>query len=150
MRIDGPEQKKAAFRETKEKHQKTKEYAGCLSDLDVSDDELANFVNKLPRETGKYKGKLPLKCFSCGKIGHFAAKCPLRKNRPNSRRNFLERKFVNKQTFFSQVEDGVSDYEEDDESVVEGRNKILFLAKEDPHNNDVSKKNEEGVVDIEP
>lgn len=31
---------------------------------------------RLPRGTSKYKGKLPLKCLSCNKIGHIAANCP--------------------------------------------------------------------------
>jgi hypothetical protein len=34
----------------------------------------------LKRGIGKYKGKIPLKCFNCGKIGHFGAKCPYDKN----------------------------------------------------------------------
>ena len=39
---------------------------------------MANFVNKLKRGTCKYKGKIPLKCFSCGKIGNFVEKIPFR------------------------------------------------------------------------
>ena len=35
--------------------------------------------------TGKCKVKLPLKCFSCGKIGHFASKCPYAKNSDGER-----------------------------------------------------------------
>lgn len=40
-------------------------------DLDVV---VVNFVRKLKRGSGKYKGKLPFKCFNCGKIVHFASK----------------------------------------------------------------------------
>ena len=36
-------------------------------------------MRKLKRGIGKYKGKLPLICFECGKIGHFASKCPYAK-----------------------------------------------------------------------
>ena len=31
-------------------------------------------LKKLEKGTGKYKGKLPLKCFNCGRYGHFASK----------------------------------------------------------------------------
>ena len=37
-------------------------------------DEEAFFINKLERGTGRYKGKLPLKCYNCGRIGHFSSK----------------------------------------------------------------------------
>ena len=39
------------------------------------DDEVSLFVSRLNKGTRKYKGKLPLKCFKCGRIGHFAHKC---------------------------------------------------------------------------
>jgi len=146
MRTDDPKQKETAFKATKQKHQNIEEQVGCSSELDVSEEELANFVNKLPRGTGRYKGKLPLKCFNCGKIGHFSAKCLMRRNKSNSRRDISERKFSDKQTFFTQVEDGVSDYEEDDEHVVEGRNETLFFAKEDSH---INEEKEEGAVYLE-
>ena len=38
--------------------------------------EEANFIKKLYKGSGKYKGKLPFKIFNCGNIGHFQAKFP--------------------------------------------------------------------------
>lgn len=39
--------------------------------------ELKALISKrLPKGADKYEGKLPLKYFSCNKIGHFASKCP--------------------------------------------------------------------------
>ena len=38
--------------------------------------EEANFIKKLQKGSRKYIGKIPFKCFNCGKIGHFQSKCP--------------------------------------------------------------------------
>jgi hypothetical protein len=39
---------------------------------DSEPDEIeAKFVRRLKKGLGKYQGKLPFKCFNCGKIGHF-------------------------------------------------------------------------------
>ena len=47
-----------------------------------SDVEEVNFIKKLQKASGKYKGKLPFKCFNCGKVGNFVAKCPYPKEDP--------------------------------------------------------------------
>ena len=44
--------------------------------LENLDDEEAIFIRKLEKGIGDYKGKLPLKCFNCGRIGHFSNKRP--------------------------------------------------------------------------
>jgi hypothetical protein len=34
------------------------------------DEEITNFVRRFQKRSGRYKGKSPLKCFNCGRIGH--------------------------------------------------------------------------------
>ena len=46
-----------------------------------SNGEEAKFVRILDRGTGKYKGKLPFKCFNYGRVGHYASKCPHKKTK---------------------------------------------------------------------
>ena len=45
----------------------------------------ANFVRKIKKGKGKYKEKLPFKCFNRSGVGYFIAKCPLKgKNKKNN------------------------------------------------------------------
>jgi hypothetical protein len=39
-----------------------------------------NHFRNLKKGYGKYKGKLPFKCFNCGKVGHFVDKCTYAKD----------------------------------------------------------------------
>ena len=37
-------------------------------------------MRRLQLGTGRFKGKLPFKCFNFGRVGHYAAKCPYEEN----------------------------------------------------------------------
>jgi hypothetical protein len=73
------EQEKSSKRESTFKASKatnTHEHVPNENHSDISNEEGANFIRKLHKGSGKYKGKLPFKCFNCGKVRHFASKCP--------------------------------------------------------------------------
>jgi hypothetical protein len=77
MRIEqeDPSGKKVAFKaSTKKGTSKPKPKFESSNDDEFDSEEEAKFVRKVRRGTCKYKGKLPLKCFECGRIGHFASK----------------------------------------------------------------------------
>jgi hypothetical protein len=84
---DNPSNKEAYFKSSKKT--KTKEHnSGDNSDSE-SDEEEVNFVRKLKRGLGKYKGKIPFKCFNCGEVGNFDSKYPYTQNiNSNKEENF--------------------------------------------------------------
>jgi hypothetical protein len=86
---------KSSKRETTFKAYKMKQEQKTNEELsNISDEETTNFINKLKKWTGKYKGRIPLICFNCGKIGHVANKCP----HPNQKENDDERTLKNQKT----------------------------------------------------
>ena len=86
-----------------------------------SDEEEAKFGRRLEKGTGKYNGKLPFKCFNCGRVGHYASKCPPKRaeNQPqetekNKINNWQKRKRFNRKSFYAQQDSSAS--ESSDES----------------------------------
>lgn len=82
-----------------------------------------NFVRKVKRGTNKYTCIFPLKCNKCGKIGHYASRCPKR----GSKQKFKENKGkLNKKAYYVRDDAGIlddeSDYEDGD---------CLFLGEKD-------------------
>ena len=117
---------------------------------------------------GQYKGKLPPKCFSCGKIGYFASKFPYAKKsdsdeddnfkpykKYNNYKNKNRGKFAKKTSFYTKRDnksssgdsDNDSGSDSDDESEPE---KVLFM---EINSNEALNSDEEskikGEVDLE-
>ena len=60
------------------------------------DDEEALFISKIKKGTGKYKGKISLKCFNYRRIGHFPHKCSYPKQEESDHEESCCRKGRNK------------------------------------------------------
>jgi len=94
-------------------------------------------VKKL-RKWSKLKGKYPLICFKCGRIGHYAAKCP-HKHDSDDEDEYKMKMFKKsyKKNFFSKQDDS------DEEDDYAGSNEVLFMAFT---NDDDYEKEEEGNI----
>ena len=122
-------------------------------------------MRKLHKGIGRYKGKLPLKCFNCGRVGHFVAKCLYPKQEdsdneeePNFKENkqkFKKGKGGNKQRFNKKKK---VFYTKDDSSSSEknedGESKIIFMGIKDQNFDDNNSQDEENLevergVDLE-
>jgi hypothetical protein len=146
---DKPTKDETTFKASKAN--KKQEHMSHEYQSDISDVEEANFIKKLQKGSGKYKGKLPFKCFNYGRIGHFANKCSYPKQEENdeevhNQKNQYKKKFYKKKkNFYSKEDISSSDMSEDENS------ELLFMGM-NTQNNDVDDEENsefEGEVNLE-
>ena len=105
--------------------------------LEKSDEEETNFIKKLKKGYGKYKEKLPFKCFIYGIIGHFSSKCPYpkekdnddeeaynQKEHKNGKAQYKKKLYKKKKNVYSKEYSSSSDMSEDNDR------KVLFMGIE--------------------
>jgi hypothetical protein len=154
---ENPDVKEASFKASKRSKQKEKQQEEHSNNNDVSEDdeEVANFVKRLNKGTdGRYRGKLPLICFNCDGIGHFANKCPHKKKRNDegyskgkqtykgkrTTKKVFKKNLCTKEDISSSDEDEVSDSE---------TGRVLFMAVEDSDKEDSEEEYEEAEEEYE-
>jgi hypothetical protein len=139
MRIikDKPTSREASFKEDKNEDSKPDEIE-------------AKFVKRLKKGSGKYKGKLPFKCFR--RIGHFANKCPHKKHDQNyeGEEKHKSRRFDKKKSLCVNNDDSSEDTDSDT-SYEDKVNDFMLMAKENYDNKSTGsdENDEEAMVDME-
>jgi hypothetical protein len=154
---ENPDIKEATFKASKKSKKKgrKKEEHSSNSDVSKDDEEVANFVKRLNKGTnGRYRGKLPLICFNCDGIGHFANKCPYKKKRNDegyskgkqtykgkrTTKKVFKKSLCTKEDISSSDEDEVSDSETE---------RVIFMAVEDSDKEDSEEEYEEAEEEYE-
>jgi hypothetical protein len=117
---------------------------------DSEPDEIEEkIVKRLKKGSGKYKGKLPFKCFKCGRISHFSNKCPHKKHDQNyeGEEKHKSKRFDKKKSLCVNNDDSSEDTDSDS-SYEDKLNDFMLMAKEN-YDNKITGNEEEVVVDME-
>jgi hypothetical protein len=116
---------------------------------------VANFIKILNKGIdGRYRGKLPLICFNCDGIGHFANKCPHRKKRNDEGYSKGKPTYKGKRTtkkVFKKIlctKDDISSSNEDEVSDSETR-RVIFMVVEESDKEDSEEEYEEAEEEYE-
>eukprot|EP00253_Pinus_taeda_P028597 PITA_28597 len=89
------------------------------SDVPEEEEEESNFVINLQRGSGRFRGKLPFKFFSCGRVGHYAAKCPY-KDKGKEPARWNKKEGANEKIYYTHEDsDGLSNSDEDEQAEAE-------------------------------
>jgi len=94
------------------------------------EEEESNFVKNLQRGSGRFIGKLPFKCFDCGRVSHYATKCPHKDKLDKGKEPVIWNKKLNvsKKSYYTHEDsDGLSNSDEDEQ----GNDYRLLMAFED-------------------
>eukprot|EP00253_Pinus_taeda_P031312 PITA_31312 len=116
--------REASFKaSTKGKEKKEHNESGHISE----EEDVINFVKKLQQGSGRFRGKLPFKCFSCGRVSHYVAKCP-HKVKYEKGKEYVKgnrKQVVNRRSYYThQDSNGLSNSDEDET----GRDYRLLMA----------------------
>jgi len=126
-----------ASKNTKKKDKRNEKSNSSKNAILEDDEEVANFVRRMKKGTGKYRGKLPLIFFNCDGIGNFANKCPHKKKKRNeeddserkqiykgkrTKKKIFKKSLCTKENSSSSDEDEVNDSDE---------KRVLFMEVED-------------------
>jgi len=97
---------------------KGKEELNELGHISEEEDEV-NFVKKIQWGFERFRGKLPFKCFACGRVGHYAKKFP-HKDKSDKRKEYAKwntKQVVSKKSYYTHEDsDGLSNSDEDENS----------------------------------